>query len=85
MDMKNRGQRRETWLAHGSRKKRDWWTTWLSADQLKAQQKSTSNRDDGRFIPVAMQVAAHGVQWDTTNSQKNCANMIDAAKSRLDR
>ena len=54
-----------------------------SSDQLKALIKSHISRDDGHFISVAMQVAAHEAKLGHGKLAEELRAMIDAAKTRV--
>ncbi len=54
-----------------------------SSDQLKALIKSHISRDDGQFLSVAMQVAAHEAKLGHGKLAEELRDMIDAAKIRL--
>ena len=54
-----------------------------SADQIKALLKSHLDRDDARFLSVAMQVAAHEAKLGHGQLAMELRDMIDAAKARL--
>ena len=54
-----------------------------SSDQFKALIKSHISRDDGQFLSVAMQVAAHEAKLGHGKLAEELRDMIDAAKSRL--
>lgn len=53
-----------------------------SAEQLKALLKSHIEGDEGRFLSVAMQVAAHEAKLGHGKLAEELRDMIDAAKSR---
>ncbi len=55
-----------------------------SSDQLKALIKSHISRDDGQFLSVAMQVAAHEAKLGHSKLAEELRDLIDAAKSRVD-
>ena len=54
-----------------------------SSEQLKALIKSHISRDDGHFLSVAMQVAAHEAKLGHGKLAEELREMIDAAKSRI--
>jgi SpoVK/Ycf46/Vps4 family AAA+-type ATPase len=54
-----------------------------SSDQLKALIKSHISRDDGQFMSVAMQVAAHEAKLGHGKLAEELREMIDAAKARV--
>jgi SpoVK/Ycf46/Vps4 family AAA+-type ATPase len=54
-----------------------------SSDQLKALIKSHVSRDDGQFLSVAMQVAAHEAKLGHGKLAEELRGMIDAAKARI--
>ena len=54
-----------------------------SSDQLKALIKSHISRDDGQFLSVAMQVAAHEAKLGHGKLAEELRGMIDAAKARV--
>jgi SpoVK/Ycf46/Vps4 family AAA+-type ATPase len=54
-----------------------------SSDQLKALIKSHISRDDGQFLSVAMQVAAHEAKLGHGKLAEELREMIDAAKARV--
>jgi SpoVK/Ycf46/Vps4 family AAA+-type ATPase len=54
-----------------------------SSDQLKALIKSHLHRDDGQFLSVAMQVAAHEAKLGHGKLAEELREMIDAAKARI--
>jgi len=54
-----------------------------SSEQLKALIKSHISRDDGQFLSVAMQVAAHEAKLGHGKLAEELRQMIDAAKSRI--
>lgn len=54
-----------------------------SSDQLKALIKSHISRDDGQFLSVAMQVAAHEAKLGHGKLAEELRDMIDAAKARI--
>ncbi len=54
-----------------------------SSDQLKALIKSHISRDDGQFLSVAMQVAAHEAKLGHARLAEELRDMIDAAKARV--
>jgi len=54
-----------------------------SYDQLKALIKSHISRDDGQFLSVAMQVAAHEAKLGHGKLAEELREMIDAAKARV--
>ncbi len=54
-----------------------------SSDQLKALIKSHIARDEGQFLSVAMQVAAHEAKLGHGKLAEELREMIDAAKTRL--
>ena len=54
-----------------------------SSDQFKALIKSHISRDDGQFLSVAMQVAAHEAKLGHGKLAEELRDMIDAAKTRL--
>lgn len=54
-----------------------------SSDQLKALIKSHISRDDGQFLSVAMQVAAHEAKLGHGKLAEELRDMIDAAKARV--
>jgi len=54
-----------------------------SSDQLKALIKSHISRDDGQFLSVAMQVAAHEAKLGHAKLAEELRDMIDAAKARV--
>jgi len=54
-----------------------------SSDQLKALIKSHIRRDDGQFLSVAMQVAAHEAKLGHGKLAVELREMIDAAKARI--
>lgn len=54
-----------------------------SSDQLKALIKSHISRDDGQFLSVALQVAAHEARLGHGKLAEELRDMIDAAKSRV--
>lgn len=54
-----------------------------SSDQLKALIKSHISRDDGQFLSVAMQVAAHEAKLGHVKLAEELRDLIDAAKSRI--
>jgi len=54
-----------------------------SSDQLKALIKSHISRDDGQFLSVAMQVAAHEAKLGHGKLAMELREMIDAAKARV--
>ncbi len=54
-----------------------------SSDQLKALIKSHISRDDGQFLSVAMQVAAHEAKLGHGKLAEELREMIDAAKTRI--
>src|SRR3989338_7756991 len=53
-----------------------------SAEQLKALLKSHIEGDEGRFLSIAMQVAAHEAKLGHGKLAEELRDMIDAAKSR---
>jgi len=53
-----------------------------SAEQLKALLRSHIEGDGGRFLSVAMQVAAHEAKLGHGKLAEELRDMIDAAKSR---
>ena len=54
-----------------------------SPDQLKALIQSHLRRDDGQFLSVAMQVAAHEAKAGRGKLALELRELIDAAKARL--
>jgi SpoVK/Ycf46/Vps4 family AAA+-type ATPase len=54
-----------------------------SSDQLKALIKSHISRDDGQFLSVAMQVAAHEAKLGHGKLAEELRAMIDGAKARV--
>ena len=54
-----------------------------SSEQIKALIKSHISRDDGHFLSVAMQVAAHEAKLGHGKLAEELRLMIDAAKSRI--
>jgi len=54
-----------------------------SSDQLKALIRSHISRDDGQFLSVAMQVAAHEAKLGHGKLAVELRDMIDAAKARV--
>jgi AAA+ superfamily predicted ATPase len=54
-----------------------------SSDQLKALIKSHLSRDDGQFLSVAMQVAAHEAKLGHGKLAVELRELIDAAKARI--
>jgi AAA+ superfamily predicted ATPase len=54
-----------------------------SSDQLKALIKSHISRDDGQFLSVAMQVAAHEAKLGHGKLAEELREMIDTAKARV--
>ena len=54
-----------------------------SSDQLKALIKSHISRDDGQFLSVAMQVAAHEAKLGHVKLAEELRDLIDAAKARV--
>jgi SpoVK/Ycf46/Vps4 family AAA+-type ATPase len=54
-----------------------------SSDQLKALIKSHISRDDGQFLSVAMQVAAHEAKLGRVKLAEELRDLIDAAKARV--
>jgi AAA+ superfamily predicted ATPase len=54
-----------------------------SSDQLKALIKSHISRDEGQFLSVAMQVAAHEAKLGHGKFAGELREMIDAAKARV--
>ena len=54
-----------------------------SSEQLKALIKSHISRDDGHFLSVAMQVAAHDAKLGHGKLAEELRVMIDAAKNRI--
>lgn len=58
-------------------------STVASSEQLKALIKSHISRDDGHFLSVAMQVAAHEAKLGHGKLAAELREMIDAAKSRI--
>ena len=54
-----------------------------SSDQLKALIKSHISRDDGQFLSIAMQVAAHEAKLGHGKLAEELRDMIDAAKARV--
>ena len=54
-----------------------------SSDQLKALIKSHLSRDEGQFLSVAMQVAAHEAKLGHGKLAEELREMIDAAKTRV--
>lgn len=54
-----------------------------SSEQLKALIKSHISRDDGHFLSVAMQVAAHEAKLGHGKLAEELREMIDAAKTRI--
>jgi SpoVK/Ycf46/Vps4 family AAA+-type ATPase len=54
-----------------------------SSDQLKALIKSHISRDDGQFLSVAMQVAAHEAKLGHGKLAEELRDMIDSAKARV--
>ncbi len=54
-----------------------------SSDQLKALIKSHISRDDGQFLSVAMQVAAHEAKLGHGKLAEELREMIDVAKARV--
>ncbi len=54
-----------------------------SSDQLKALIKSHISRDDGQFLSVAMQVAAHEAKLGHSKLAEELRDLIDAAKTRV--
>lgn len=54
-----------------------------SSEQLKALIKSHISRDDGHFLSVAMQVAAHEAKLGHGKLAEELRGLIDAAKTRL--
>ncbi|GHC81596.1 ATPase [Pseudorhodoferax aquiterrae] len=54
-----------------------------SSDQLKALIKSHISRDEGQFLSVAMQVAAHEAKLGHGKLAQELRDMIDAAKVRV--
>ena len=54
-----------------------------SSDQLKALIRSHISRDDGQFLSVAMQVAAHEAKLGHRKLAEELREMIDAAKARV--
>lgn len=54
-----------------------------SSEQLKALIRSHISRDDGHFLSVAMQVAAHEAKLGHGKLAEELRLMLDAAKSRL--
>jgi SpoVK/Ycf46/Vps4 family AAA+-type ATPase len=54
-----------------------------SSEQLKALIKSHIARDDGHFLSIAMQVAAHEAKLGHGKLAEELREMIDAAKSRI--
>jgi hypothetical protein len=57
--------------------------TVASSEQIKALIKSHISRDDGHFLSVAMQVAAHEAKLGHGKLAEELREMIDAAKSRM--
>lgn len=55
-----------------------------SSDQLKALIQSHLSRDDGQFLSVAMQVAAHEAKLGHGKLAQELRDMIDGAKARVD-
>ena len=54
-----------------------------SSEQLKALIKSHISRDDGHFLSIAMQVAAHEAKLGHGKLAEELRDMIDAAKAHL--
>lgn len=54
-----------------------------SSDQLKALIKSHISRDDGQFLSVAMQVAAHEAKLGHGKLAEELRDMIDVARARV--
>lgn len=54
-----------------------------SSDQIKALIKSHISRDDGQFLSVAMQVAAHEAKLGHGRLAEDLREMIDSAKARV--
>lgn len=54
-----------------------------SSDQLRALIKSHISRDDGQFLSIAMQVAAHEAKLGHGKLAEELREMIDAAKARV--
>jgi len=54
-----------------------------SSDQLKALIQSHLSRDEGRFLSVAMQVAAHEAKLGHGKLAEELRAMIDVAKARV--
>ena len=54
-----------------------------SSDQLKALIKSHLSRDDGQFLSIAMQVAAHEAKLGHGKLAEELREMIDSAKARV--
>lgn len=54
-----------------------------SSEQLKALIKSHISRDDGHFLSVAMQVAAHEAKLGHGKLAEELRQMLDAAKDRI--
>ena len=55
-----------------------------SSEQLKALIKSHITRDDGHFLSIAMQVAAHEAKLGHGKLAEELRDMIDTAKTRLE-
>ena len=54
-----------------------------SSEQIKALIKSHIGRDDGQFLSIAMQVAAHEAKLGHGKLAEELREMIDAAKTRI--